>query len=60
MKLPQLSLRDLFWLLLVAAIVSAWVADRMYYVASANRRVLNFGLPQSGTGSSLPIGLPSQ
>lgn len=40
MKLPQFTSRDLFWLLLVAAIVSAWMADRRYYVAHANRRVL--------------------
>jgi hypothetical protein len=29
MKLPQLSLRDLFWLVLVAGILCAWWLDRM-------------------------------
>jgi hypothetical protein len=27
MKLPQLALRDLFWLVLVAALVCAWWLD---------------------------------
>jgi hypothetical protein len=30
MKLPQLSLRDLFWLVLVVGIVSAWGLDHQW------------------------------
>jgi hypothetical protein len=29
MKLPQLHLRDLFWLVLVCALAAGWWADRM-------------------------------
>jgi hypothetical protein len=33
MKLPQLTLRDLFWLVLVCALVSGWWVDHMRLVA---------------------------
>ena len=33
MKLPQLTLRDLFWLVLVASCLCAWWADRSRIVA---------------------------
>jgi hypothetical protein len=37
MKLPQLSLRDLFWLVLVAACLCGWWAERQHAAADAMR-----------------------
>ena len=39
MKLPQLSLRDLFWLVLVAAILCGWWMDRRKLVEDNETRV---------------------
>jgi hypothetical protein len=38
MKLPQLSLRDLFWLVLVCGLVVGWWVDRSRQSADSLRR----------------------
>ena len=40
MKLPRFSLRDLFWLVLVAAMGLGWWVDRSYYTAYQPLEVL--------------------
>jgi hypothetical protein len=41
MKLPQLTLRDLFWLVLVCAVTVAWWLDRQGLVAT-NKALIEF------------------
>ena len=51
MKLPQFTLRDLFWLVLVVALAVGWFVDRTRLVQQINRldhwieKWLPFGTP---------------
>ena len=56
MKLPQLSLRDLFWLVALAALICAWLSERhrrvawesSYHDLSARHMSLIDGLCEEG------------
>jgi len=39
MKLPQVSLRDLFWLVLVVGVGCAWWLDRTQLIESHQRHI---------------------
>lgn len=52
MKLPQLSLRDLFWLVLVAACLCGWWAERRALISQYEAERAKLELLGSGFWSS--------